>query len=520
MKKKYKNILIIVGIHLFLLMAYFVFQNREIFFPQPDTPQIIEQDFSELSITDLSETPNLEPTTLNRNARLRLHNIYEALVEYDKNLNIVSGLALSWGKINNTLYEFTLRDDVVFHNGEKFSADDVLISFKRAQNYRQSEIKAQLANIREVQKIDDYTIRIKTHTPDSLILDKLTYVYILPKEVIRNSTPEEISETPIGTGPYIFSEREKNNFFEMRLNENYHRDLETPYKKITIRVLPNKYARMTTIQQGITDILLNVPAAFVPQAKKLETYEIKEVQSLESVFLLFNFANPNLQNRDLREAIKTSMNYNELLSLTGGNAILLNQFVSTGVFGYNPSLPTISQNVPRTNELLDRMGVKGNIKLQMAYTEQNSKLAQLIREELKNIRIDLQLTSLSSQGIIQELIHGESDMYLLGWHFGNGDSDEFLRYLIHSKSSENENNILDFGKYNGISYSNPKVDRLIQSATFELNDKKRLQMLQQAMQIITVEDIFGIPLFESIRTYAIEKGLPVEPRLDGLIDIQ
>ncbi len=155
-------------------------------------------------ITDLriiypQYNPSLEPTLADPTTRQSLVNIYEPLIEPDTYLNLTPCLALSYGLIDDYTWEFILRPDVKFQDGSDFEANDVIASIKRAQTYSSSELVTLIDSIEEMKKIDDYTLRIKTKTPDPLLLHKLSSVLIVPSEYEN----KEILE-PVGTGPYEF----------------------------------------------------------------------------------------------------------------------------------------------------------------------------------------------------------------------------------------------------------------------------------------------------------------------------
>jgi peptide/nickel transport system substrate-binding protein len=112
-------------------------------------------------------------------------NLYDNLVLRDENLNLTPGLATSWKLVDDTTWQFKLRDGVVFHNGDRFTADDVKFSLERAiaDNPRTS-VFAALNTIERVVVLDPTTVNIVTKLPDPLLPTRLSYYggMMLPKQ--------------------------------------------------------------------------------------------------------------------------------------------------------------------------------------------------------------------------------------------------------------------------------------------------------------------------------------------------
>ena len=106
--------------------------------------------------------------------------VYEALLDIDFNLAIVPQLALAWKSLNPTTWEFKLRPHVTFHNGEPFTAADVVFSIERARA-ETSDFRGYVAGIVAVEAPDDRTVRFTTSAPDPSLWLKLAEVAILSK---------------------------------------------------------------------------------------------------------------------------------------------------------------------------------------------------------------------------------------------------------------------------------------------------------------------------------------------------
>ncbi len=145
-------------------------------------------------------------------------NMYEPLVRRDKTLKLEPALAVSWSQPNPTTWRFKLRQGVKFHDGSPFTADDVVFSFDRVRDPG-SNMKTAVATVKEVKKIDDFTVDFITNGPDPILPDEITTWDIMSKawcEKNNTAHPADITKNEEsyatnhanGTGPFVLKERE------------------------------------------------------------------------------------------------------------------------------------------------------------------------------------------------------------------------------------------------------------------------------------------------------------------------
>ena len=157
--------------------------------------------------------------------------VYEALITRDNSNKLVPALATSWKLVDPTTWEFKLRPNVKFHNGDAFTADDVVFSFQRALQPT-SDYKGYLANTKEVVKVDDLTVQLKTNGPNPLVPDNLTTVYVMSKkwaEANNATKPQDFKNkeenfavrNANGTGPFVLVSREPDVKTVVKRNDAY-----------------------------------------------------------------------------------------------------------------------------------------------------------------------------------------------------------------------------------------------------------------------------------------------------------
>lgn len=447
-------------------------------------------DRGELVIGYATPLTTLEPTSFQATDRARTANIYEPLIRQDRNLNIEPVLAVSYGILKPILWEITLRENVFFHDKSKLDAEDVFSSIVRATGNKNSELKTLLSTIEKIEIKDAKTLYIYTKEPDPLLLNKLSTVLIFPKEV----NPIKI---PVGTGPYMLQEAVKNEE-KLILNNNYW-DGKPAFSEIVIKTIPDKKDRIKALKDQKIDILADVPP---DSAAELDgKFQIKRIPSLEVSFLMFNF-----QDKELKEKIPYAIDRDKLIQMTFGFARKANQFVSNGVFGFNPRIAKTEKDLKKAKV---SAGAETIPEITLDISKGLEKFGQVLKEMFSDAGITLTLNFLDWDNLSRKIQEKDTEMYFLGWKSELGDAYDFLNSVAYSKGNFN----------NGI-YQNSEVDGLIEESSHEMNTKKRLALLQKAMEIITEKDIMGVPLIEAETTYAIAQGIEFEPRLDGLILIK
>ncbi|MBI2464327.1 hypothetical protein HYV57_05200 [Candidatus Peregrinibacteria bacterium] len=498
---------------------------------------------------------SLNPTSYLASDRARLVNIYETLIRTDANLRIEPSLALSWGRIDDTTYQFELRPNVLFHNGERLTSADVEASFSYARKYPYSQISHLVASMKSFQALDDLTFRVTTLYPDPLFLNKLTAVFILPKTFVFNDADglvtdekndsyeqnkvstfrsaeideENFDTQPAGTGPYqLFTFDKTTSALELKRFDSYW-GKKSSFEYVSLLSLEDKNERIRSVQNGALDILAAVPASLVFE---LQSYDVNIITypSLEVNFLVLNASNLIPHNiftkKKAREAVSLAINKDELVKFTQQYVTPHDQFVSSGVFGYDPTLSPYSYDIEKATALMREIEHFVRVPLTVDLPTGLESFGKYLSDQMYEIGFSPTIQYHSLDELQKKIASGTSQMYIFGWRSELGDSNDFFESVVHSKHNYSEstgfqNDIaFSYGQFNGSNYSNPQVDQLIEESLKNMNTEGRLSQLHQIMKILVNDDIFGIPLFESQVIYATNPKVHFEPRLDGLIYAQ
>src|SRR2546430_5106189 len=167
----------------------------------------------------------LAVTIVDWTTNTQLEHIYDRLLDRDaRTLKPKPMLATGWRIVNDTTWEFTLRQGVRFHNGEPFNAESVKATMEYLQNpASKSHYAAYWKLVKEVQIVNDSTVRFVTEKPWPSLIDRasLTDFLVLPAKALRELGPARLAERPIGTGPFKFVEWKRDERLVLAKNPHY-----------------------------------------------------------------------------------------------------------------------------------------------------------------------------------------------------------------------------------------------------------------------------------------------------------
>lgn len=446
-----------------------------------------------ITIGTAASFTSLDPLNFEFQNRLILNNSYEGLVALDPSLQVKQALAVTFGKIDETTWEFRLRQGVKFHNGSEMSASDIVRSFRSAMENENSQLKSILSNIENI-TANSGKIQIKTKKPDPTFLNKLATVYIY-----KDFDNGELS----GTGPYKISSRSENEVQLTRFDD-YWGNLPV-LESATFTYIQDKSERFSKFTSGEIDILRDLPHNLLEDVRGADATVIEQ-PSLEVTFLGFGYASTEIfKNPEIRQAVSGALNKNEIISGFGSAVRPASQFVSNGVVGFLPGLETVEAD---TNTFTLPENTDTDLTLDFAVGQ--NEVAKRIATDMKKLGFTVKLRPLGGKEFIDVLHSGKSDMYLLGWKSEFGDAIDFYKVIAHSKSGR-------LGEFNAGNYSNAKVDSLIAKSDNTWSPLERVKILQQIMEIILNDDPIGMPLFETQIIYAVKNGINFTPRIDGYV---
>jgi ABC-type transport system substrate-binding protein len=292
----------------------------------------------------VGDPPSLDPHVQKGAADATVKNmVYNRLVTWDREMNVIPMLAESWEVIDDTTVEFKLREGVKFHDGSEMTAEDVKFSYERIQDPEVGSGAAGPFKGIEVEVIDDYTVRLNLPGPDAAIFQVLarTDAFIVSKDWIEGGADPNLEM--MGTGPFKYVGREPDVSFEVERFDDYY-DQPLPYLD-GIKFIPYKdeTAKATAIRTGEVDFIDYVPWRHMDQIEEeAAAGDLKFDSGVQALFmtLYMNPSEPPFDDKRVRQAISWAVD-REAVGATiffGRGEPLTGSFIPKSFLGYDPSL--------------------------------------------------------------------------------------------------------------------------------------------------------------------------------------
>lgn len=380
--------------------------------PQKETPE--EKEPKRLPIDHLRIGTNqfsagMEPTrTSNADAQTQ-YNIYETLImldPYSEKIEYIPGLAESWKQIDPLTWEFKLRKNVKFHDGNTMTAEDVAFSLNRLfeeDDKRDSRFNNSYGRyfntFEKVEIVDDYTVNISTKVVEPLALMLLTDLSgsIVSKAYIEKVGYDEADLKPVGTGPYIVTEFVSKEMAVLERFDDYWGE-KAPVQKVTYKYIPEVASRVTAIANNEIDIAVGIPT---DQESVLDNKE--GVRLINTTYPLFHVMVINMGNeymgshKKLRQALDMAIDREALNNaIWGGKGIvpISFQLPEVGADMYFPDLKLIKYDPEKAKELVKESGYDGRpivITIRANYYVKGDIAMQAIMEMWKEIGVNAEL---------------------------------------------------------------------------------------------------------------------------------
>ena len=454
------------------------------------------------------------------------HQVYDTLVYRDLEMRLVPRLAVEWGVTDDpSVWEFKLREGVRFHNGNPFTADDVVFSIMRAK-HENADMKGLLTTVEEVTKVDDLTVRMRTKGPNPLLPNNLTNLFMMDEEwseenkvtVPQNFKAGEETyavRNTNGTGPYKLVSREPDIRTEMVRNDEYWGKDVYPMEVSRIVFTPIKSAatRVAALLSGEVDFLLDPPVQDLERLNNAPGLVVRSAPENRTIFLGLEQGKAELPSSDVkgknpfadkrvRQAMNMAINRDAI-----GKVVMRGQSVAAGMIappfidGYDKTLDAVpAVDMAKAKSLLAEAGYPDGFEVTLSCPNDryvnDEAICQAVTGMMGQLGIKVRLDARSKSIHFAELPKGELDFYMLGWSVPTMDSHYVFHYLVETKSDKG-------GSWNATGFSNAEVDGLIDAMTRETDPTRRAQMVAQVWNTVQDEVIY-LPLHHQMLNWAMK----------------
>ncbi len=429
---------------------------------------------------------------------------------------LVPALAERWEHPDLLTWRFYLRKGVTFHNGNPFNAEDVKFSFERLSNPEVSEFLNTGKSIDSITIIDDYTVEIKTKTPIPWFANNLHQIFIMDKESTEQRDPGDVMVRPIGTGAYKLVEWVKGSYVRMEANEDYWEGAPT-IKKVEVRPITESSTRFAALVSGQADIMTGVPVELFEKVKANPKVEVVSRPARRSIFLaLGNKPGDPWADIRVRKAMYMAINEDEIIEkVMRGHATPAAQIPDPPTIGYNPAIKRLPYDPEGARKLLKEAGYENGFEITLTGPNdryvQDEKIAEAVAKYLAKVGIKVKLDVKPKSIFFPEVSEGSLQFYLIGWFDGTFDMGRTYFKLAHTRDDAK-----GYGGLNGASYSDPKLDEMLEATADMVDPAQRKKALEELNRYAMEEKIVWIPLHYQEDLYAMQKGKGIvfQPRPD------
>ncbi|MEF9990723.1 MAG: ABC transporter substrate-binding protein [Romboutsia sp.] len=409
--------------------------------------------------------------------------LFNGLTAHNKDNKIVPALAESWefDKQTNT-YTFKLRNNVKWHDGEKFTAEDVKFTVESIMNPdNASEIASNYEDITNIEIVDETTIKITLKAPNTAMLDYLT-VGILPKHILdgKDIATDGFNQNPIGTGPFKLSTWDKGQSITLAKNEDYF-EKEPELDKVVFKIVEDANAKVLQLKSGELD-LAQVTPKDIALFEENKDFKINTMTTADYRGILYNFNAPLFkENKELPNALSYAIDRKAIIdSVLLGNGYSAYSPLQAGPYN-NPDIEKFDYNPTKAKEELEKSG--WTLNGEGIYEKNGTKLSfEIVCGQGDQVRIDM--ANICSQqfkeiGVDAKVVinakidWANQDSYLIGWGSPFDPDDHTYKVFGTDKGS------------NFSSYSNTKIDELLQKARETENEEEKLNYYKEFQEEMT-----------------------------------
>lgn len=452
--------------------------------------------------------------------------VFDKFIYIDKDGRPTAGIAEKWSMAESKLeYVFTIKKDLLWQNGEKFTAQDVVFTFKTAlslsKDYDYDTVGISLEGV-TVELIDEYTVRFKLGEENPLFFEAIS-IYIVPYSVLGDVNLEDMpfnifARYPVGSGKYRVTRTEQNAVY---LVDNEYDRFTPNIKNITLRVYPDTKSLNTAFRTGLLDAVNGwdqEALGFTTEYPNFETYVMEE--KYRSKLMFFNLRKEDLKDEDLRKGLSSLIDKDKLYADAKISGVSIYGPYPPDSWVYNKDVEYLKYNPEKAKAYLKSAGYerkdggiyyesKENEILSFTLTyfqsDSNDRLVTKLKELLELEGVILKTERLNYTQITQEIIATRDFELLLYEVETTVDPDQYN--LWHSLKSS-------YPDLNLSGYSYERVDILLEDGrrTTNVNTRKARYV---SFQKYLVEDAPVVFLYHPNFVYVVNdqlKGVNLKQR--------
>ncbi|HEX6418597.1 MAG TPA: ABC transporter substrate-binding protein [Acidimicrobiales bacterium] len=460
---------------------------------------------SAITIALGSEPTTLDPYLADDGGERAINdNIYETLLTRTPEGELQPGLATELPtQVDDTTWEFQLREGVTFHDGTAFDADAVVASVERIVGLvgeSKTDLDGFFSSLIGAEKVDDFTVRVTTAAPDGILPARMYWLKIIAPDA---GDAEDLSDAPNGTGPYVFDSYTTGSSITLNANPDYW-DGEPPIGSVTYEFVSEAGTRLAGLKSGKYDLITNLAPQDVGEAPASA-----DVQGQEHPIIILDADEGITADARVREALNLAVDKEAILEQVYGGYATVDpgQLISPTIVGFNEDLEPVPYDPDRAKELIEEAGAAGET-------------VTLVGESSGRWLNDRELVEAVASYWTEAGL--QVDLQTPGF-------DEYLDVLFDRESRadaifvSSSNDLLDadrqlstYYQAGGIGSSNSdeELSALIDQGRSELDPEARVPIYNEALQIAYDQSYF-VWLVNIKDLYGLSERMAWQPRVDA-----
>ncbi|MGC9418611.1 MAG: ABC transporter substrate-binding protein [Rhodovulum sp.] len=448
-----------------------------------------------LVVGQIAEPKALDPAAVTAVNDFRiLMNVYDGLVRYKSGtLEVEPALATDWEiSEDGTVYTFTLREGVKFHDGSDFNAEAVKFNFDRMldENHPFHDtgpfpLAFFFSSVESVEAVDPLTVKFTLSQPYAPFLSNLAYptgLIVSPAAVEQHGA--DFGRNPSGTGPFKFVEWRSNEAVVVEANPDYW-DGAPELQAVVYRPITDANTRTAEMLAGGIDLMVEVPPVALSQFQG-EGFTLSEQAGPHLWFLILNAKEGPFADKAVRQAANYAVNKTALVDnvLEGTAEVAAGPTPPAFSWAYNEDLEPYPYDPDKAKELIAAAGAEG-AELTFYVTEGGSgmldpvAMGTAIQADLEAVGFDVKIETYEWNTFLGQVnpgLEGKADMAEMAWMTNDPDTLPYLALRTEAWP--------DKGGFNSGYYSNPKVDELLDAARVSTDQEERAQLYKEMQEIV------------------------------------
>jgi peptide/nickel transport system substrate-binding protein len=469
-------------------------------------------------------------------------NIMEPLIKFNEKLEIEPALAERWEVLEPTRWRFHLRRNVKFSNGNPFNADDVIFTFNRGAA-PVSPFRGILRAVKELAKVDDFTVDFILNTPYPILDRDLSNMHIYDQEWVEEhnaaapvelvqgkAKPSYLATHILGTGPFVLKSYEPDAKIVLEPNPLWWDKPKHNLTEVVFTPIKSGATRVAALLSGQVDMVFPVPPQDVARIERSPGFQVLQGPELRTVFIGMDQGRDELLESNVkgknpfkdirvRRAIAMAIDVEAIRQkVMGGQSTPNGSMIAPGIKGFDPKIGAPFPYDPAgAKKLMSEAGYENGFEVTFDCSEDRAvneaQICTAIAAMLQRIGLTARLNVQPRSKHFDKILGVRSTFYMMSWAgLPTIDALGTLNTIIHTRQGA-------YGTWNLGGYSNPKIDELIHRIEIETDDTKRNAEIRKALQMHK-DDVGDISLHTQHSAWAARNGIKLNHTADDFVRLE